>query len=426
MATKVVSNIQRSGMSTMVGILACQNDSYLKSLATNVVACNKIPTERSKKEKSLSDWNGYEIEFKDTILFPEGGGQPYDTGVAIVDGREVKVKNVQRDGLTAVHIVEEEIPENSKVELKLDWKRRLDHMQQHTGQHLLSAILDRRNLDTLAWNLGPKLCYIELPRKLTEIEVAEVQQEVDEEIFKNRPIEVKYPEQDKHAMVDHKVPDNYDLSKGVLRVVHIRGLDANPCCGTHLKGTGEIGALALLHSLPIRGTNSRLFFVAGDRVAKHASEMNSIVRKANALLSCQTEDIEDKITRLNAQIKELSSRERNWQSQVARFEATHIRQELQDKKFAILHKPDGTMDYLKSVEKELGKIEPGQGTVVLMSGLGKAGGSIVISGDETERISSKVKAIISNIKGGGKGKWQGKVSSWEKGAIEGILALKLD
>jgi misacylated tRNA(Ala) deacylase len=425
MATKIVSNIPRSGISTVVGILACQNDSYLKTLTTSVVACTKTPPP-SKKDRAASDWTGYEVEFEDTVLFPEGGGQPYDTGVAIVNGKEIKVKNVQRDGLTAVHLVDEEIPQNSRVELKVDWKRRLDHMQQHTGQHLLSAVLDKRNLETLAWNLGQKVCYIELPRKLSDEEVAEVQQEVNEEIFKNRPVEVEHPEQEKHDTVDHKVPENYDLAKGVLRVIHIDGLDANPCCGTHLKSTGEIGALALLHSLPIRGTNSRLFFVAGDRVAKYAADMNIVVRKANALLSCQTEEVEDKISRLSIQVKDLVSREKSWQSQVARFEAAQIIRDLEEKKLAILHKPEGTMDYLRVVEKELGKVEPGQGTLVLLSGIGKAGGSIVISGDKTDEIAGKVKEIITNVKGGGKGKWQGKVPAWEKGAIEGVLALKLD
>lgn len=424
MATKLVSNLPRSGLSTVVGRLACQNDSYLKSLRTKVVSCEKVAAKKEKSGEVV--WSGYEVEFQDTVLFPEGGGQPYDTGIVVVNGKQVKVKNVQRDGLTAVHLLEEEVPKDSEVELRLDWRRRLDHMQQHTGQHLLSAVLDKRNLETLGWNMGTKLCYIELPRKLTEEEVAQVQQEVNDEIFKNSPIHVAHPELEEHDSHDHKVPENYDLAKGVLRVIHIKGLDANPCCGTHLKSTGEIGALALLHSLPIRGTNSRLFFVAGDRVASYTAEMNTIVRKASALLSCQADEVEDKITRLNLQVKDLVSREKSWQAQVARFEAQQIRRDLQDRKLAILHKPDAAMDYLRTVEKELGKLEPGQGTLVLFTGLSKTGGSIVISGDKTDVVAAKVKEIVTNVKGGGKGKWQGKVPVWEKGAIEGILGLEVE
>ncbi|ANB12746.1 putative alanine--tRNA ligase [Sugiyamaella lignohabitans] len=415
MSATILSKTKRSGASTIVGLLACQADSYLQSLKTRVVSCNKA-------DKDL----GYEVEFENTVLFPEGGGQPFDTGVVVANGKEIPVSNVQRDGLTAVHIVQEELVKDSEVELKVDWARRWDHMQQHTGQHVLSAVLDRRNIETLGWNLGPKFCYIELPRKLSSEEVSDVQQECNDYIFKSLPIKVEQ-HQDKATTdtIDHKVPENYDLSKGVMRVVHISDLDANPCCGTHLANTSHIGTIALLHSQPIRGTNSRLFFLAGDRVARYAAEINEIVRKANAALSCQTEDIEEKINGLNNRIKELNAKERAWSAQVAKYEAGDIRHQLEANKFAILYKQDGTNDYLRLVEKELGKLKAGEGTVLLFTGLGKQGGSIVLYGDEADAYAVKVKELVKNVKGGGKGRFQGKVTAWEKGEIDSLLKISL-
>ncbi|KAA8916933.1 hypothetical protein TRICI_000900 [Trichomonascus ciferrii] len=406
----VLSGAARSGSSTIVGLLACQREPYLKSLKTHVVGCEKL------LDKKKQEVVGYELELKDTILFPEGGGQPFDTGSLKHGEDTISVSNVQRDGLTAVHIADKPVEPGTEVAVDLDWARRYDHMQQHTGQHLLSAVLDRRNVETVGWNLGPKFCYVELPRKLSAEEVAEVQEEVNQKIQEAINIKVEL-----NKDVDHKVPDNYDVDQGVVRVIHIGDLDSNPCCGTHLRNTAEISSITLLHSVGIRGTNSRLFFLAGNRVRKYASEAHEIIRKAGAALSCQPEDIEDKINRQNQAIKDLTSKERFWAGQVAKFEAQDLKRQLEQTKFAVLHKPDGSMEYLKNVEKELGKLEPGMGTYVLMCGQGKQGGAIVANGDEVESCVEKIKSAVPNVKGGGKGKWQGKVVSYEKGAIESLM-----
>lgn len=407
----VLSSAKRSGVSTIVGLLACQKDPYLQTLKTKVLSCEQV-TDKSGAVK------GYEVELEDTVLFPEGGGQPYDTGMI----NDVKVHNVQRDGLTAVHLMDSPVEPGAEVSVKVDWNRRLDHMQQHTGQHLLSAVLDKRKIETVSWNLGAKFCYIELPRKLSQEEVNEVQAEVNEYIRAALPIRLAVNE-DANG-VEHSIPEDYDLSKGVVRVVHIGDLDSNPCCGTHLKSTADISALSLLHSMPIRGTNSRLFFIAGERVNKYASEAHDILRRAGAGLSCQPEELEDKINKVNQTLKELYSREKFWSGQVAKLEAAQLKSQLEAGSLAVLHKPEGTMDYLKNVEKELGKFS--KGTLVLISGQGKQGGAIVASGENIDKCVEVIKDAVPNVKGGGKGKWQGKVPAWEKGSLDKLLeGLKL-
>lgn len=413
--TTVLSGAARSGVSTIVGLLACQRDPYLRSLKTQVVGCEKV---LDKKSKEIT---GYELELKDTVLFPEGGGQPNDTGIlkmATESGEEnvISVSNVLRDGLTAVHIADKPVEPGTEVTVNINWARRHDHMQQHTGQHLLSAILDKRNVETVSWGLGPKFCYVELPRKLTPEEVTEVQEEVNDKI--KEAIQVKTV---LNKDVDHNVPEDYDVNNGVVRVIHIGNVDENPCCGTHLKNTLEISSMALLHSVGIRGSNSRLFFLAGDRVYKYAAEAHELVRKAGAALSCQPDEIEDKINKQNQSLKDLYSREKFWSVQVAKYEAQELRQTLKEKKIAVLHKPDASVEYLKNIEKELGKLEPGMGTYVLISGQGKQGGAIVASGDDINGCVETIKSIVPDVKGGGKGKWQGKVLSWEKGSIESLM-----
>lgn len=390
--------------STIVGLLACQADSYLQNLKTKVVS-----TKQGK--------NGYEVLFEDTVFFPEGGGQPNDVGfIKLIgdDGEQISVKDVQRDGLNAVHYIDKDLKTGAEVEMKIDWRRRWDLMQQHTGQHLLSAILDKRDLNTLSWSMGAKFNYIELPRKMTSEEVSEVQQEVTDAISESIGIQVELPEDFK----DHHVPEDYDLSKGVIRVIKIGSLDCNPCCGTHLSNTSHIGALSLLHQQNIRGTNSRLFFMAGDRVSRYASEANDIIKKVNASLSCQTEDIESKLSKLNLQVKEAAAREKKLTEQLAKFESDSVKSQLGKDGVSCLYKPTGDANYLKTLEKELGKNF--SGTLVYYTGEPKKSGSIVVLGGDIDKYVAKIKEVVPEVKGGGKGKWQGKVVSWEKAALEAM------
>ncbi|KAF9570191.1 hypothetical protein EC968_002070, partial [Mortierella alpina] len=113
-----------------VGLLTCQHTPYLKQFTTTVLACSKKPN----KQKL------YEVQLQDTILFPEGGGQPCDYGTL---NETIEVKNVQRVGTSHVHHTSAPVEEGIEARLKVDWPRRFDHMQQHSGQHLVSAIFEQ-------------------------------------------------------------------------------------------------------------------------------------------------------------------------------------------------------------------------------------------------------------------------------------------
>lgn len=411
--------------STIVGLLSCQNEPYLKTLTTRVVGCTEIPKTKKTPAK-------YEIELEDTVLFPEGGGQPSDLGSFSFDNATVPVNYVKRDGLIAKHEVDSPVSVGTTVNVQVEWARRYDHMQQHTGQHLLSAIFDTRKLETLGWNMGEKFNYVELPRKVTRDELDSVQNEVNKAIQEGIEIstaivkgEDEKSESDP-AVTSEKIPDNYDVSSGVIRVVKIGELDKNPCCGTHLTSTREIGAISLLHTQSIRGTNCRVFFMCGDRVHKYATEAHSVIKMINSQLSCHTEDIESKITALNQSLKESLNREKMWMTDVAAFTASKSKQELETKGMSFVYKPEASMDFLNLVAKEIGDLGEGK-TAILACGQGTAGGAIMIIGDNLDAVSAKVKDIVVHVKGGGKGRWQGKVTKWEMGAAEALetYALKL-
>lgn len=304
------------------------------------------------------------------------------------------------------------------VVLEVDWARRFDHMQQHSGQHLISAVLDTMQIPTLAWNLGEKFSYVELPRKLTDEEVAAVEDRCNEVIRQALTIWVEIP--DKDLVNKQKLPDDYDADSGVLRVVHIGDLDANPCCGTHLSNTREMNSIVLLHQVPNKSTNSRLFFLIGDRVRKYAAENHALMRRLNARLSCQTDEIEAKVARLETLLRDSLKREKMWASEVVINEAVTVKQALQEHKRAFIYRPDAALDYLTSLVGEIGAFE---GLLVLACGAVKSPGALMVLGEGADVFAASVResGIVKSLKGGGKGgKWQGKVAEWEKGEPEAL------
>ncbi|ODV93402.1 hypothetical protein PACTADRAFT_47041 [Pachysolen tannophilus NRRL Y-2460] len=401
--------------STIVGALACQRESYLKKLTTRVVNCN----EQIYRDES-SSLPRYQIELEDTILFPLGGGQPSDQGYISYNDKKIPVLSVIRDGLIARHITPEPIQVGTEVELSLDWKRRFDHMQQHTGQHLLSAILDRYELPTLSWAMGEMINYVEIPRKLTEEEIEKINEEVNDAIYANIEVNVEVPHKDQ---VDKsKMPEDYDLEKGILRVVHIGNLDSNPCCGTHLSSTLQINSICLLHQASVRGTNSRLFFLAGDRVRKYAKYSHNILKNLNSTLSCQTDEILDKVSLLSNNLQKTSKRETNWIKEIVNYKVEDLKKNFEKNDFDYLYRPDVGLEFINQIFKDINQFlkENPSKNLVLLSGEGKTGGSLIIMGNKTDEIASSMKKLIKNLKGGGKGKFQGKITSFEKNETENI------
>lgn len=433
--------------STIVGALACQKNSFLKSFQTVVVSCKEyepIMTSRDKqnkgkkKEEKAPAEKLYAVELEDTILFPEGGGQPYDFGsIVLPDETKVEVKQVLRKELTAVHVVPEPVEPGSSVTLSLDWDRRIDIMQQHTGQHLISAVFDRYDLETLSWSMGDMINYIELPKKVDETLLEEVSQKLNDLILENIPITVTTPDEHGGEIDTKKIPEDYDLSKGIVRIVKIGELDANPCCGTHLTYTGQIQAVSFLHQVNIRGGNSRLHFICGSRVSKQLANYHKMLKEVlGSVLSCQIEEVGSKVAELNANYKKSQSRESGLLKQLANIRAVEVFTKFKngDSDIATIYREDNGPEYLTLFHKELttlinankdsGVNLTDKCTVVLLNGDYKSGtgGMVKVLGPKAEEILAELKKLITNIKGGGKGaSFQAKVTKYEKGEVETAL-----
>lgn len=432
----------------IVGALRCQKDSYLQTFDTRVISCMEyVPPKveqsgKSKTKKSTDPTkvrtNGdsgqaqtWHIELEDSILFPEGGGQHTDHGTITPLNNHAKdsaipIRSIQRHGLRCIHFSPSPIEPGTPVRQTVDFTRRWDLMQQHTGQHLLSAVMDGMELPTLGWSMGQpgEMNYVELPRKPSDEEIKMIQGKCNELIRKNLSITVETPE----GKGSDSLPDDYDKEKGVVRFIKIGDLDYNACCGTHLQQSSHIGVILLHHTQPVRGTNSRLYFTAGDRAVNLATESINGLRNIAVSMSSSSapDDVAAGVHRLSDQVSEARKKEKKMLAEIAIFEGDRIKTALQSRESVFSHRPSDGLDFVNLVVFEIKETVKERGVAVLCSGEPKSVGSIVIFGksDLVERMAAKVKEVVSTAKGGGKGeKWQGKVTEWQKGEIEALKAV---
>lgn len=384
----------------VVGDLACQHDTYLTTLTTRVYGCTK-----SKKGKGDE---AYELQLYDTILFPEGGGQPWDHGYLITDNAKIKINKILRRKLEAIHFSAQPIEEETEVRVELQWERRIDHAQQHSGQHLLSAVLDQYDIPTISWAMGTDIVYVEvanLPENLHEVE-----DKCNDYIRQNLPITVRQTSERKESDLKD-LPADYDASAGVVRIVSIGGIDQNPCCGTHVRSTSELNSLSILYTSTIRGSNSRIHFVVGGRVQKQLRDVYNRNRGVGTLLSCGLPEIPDKVVGLQSQMKELMKTERLLKAELAAIDSKNLEDALRSSGKGFMHRPFGDTEFLNQVLSLMD--QPLSGLCVMVAGE-ISGSSIIIAGphDEVKRVSEELKTQVPGIKGGGRsGKWQGKSPS---------------
>ena len=310
-------------------ILKCQEDSYVQSLSrVSVLECRrhvpstKWPVSIIKDYKNLFDshFSGtksdlilYEVELSQTVIFPEGGGQPFDKGKIVDDSNtEVTIFAAMRndeDGRTW-HLINKKLDENTVVSIYLDWKRRLDHMQCHSAQHLLSAIADTEfKLSTVSWCLKPmgpsqdEPCYVDLSglKTLEPKDLQILEDRVNEQIKNNHKIISKVYSSDEFKSLENIRLKALPNSNFPIRVIEIEGIDINTCCGTHVKSTCEIQLFKILKVLklkpilPDHENSIRLFFVAGVRAQKMLSNYCNIFKDLNKHLSCNKEEAPDRV-----------------------------------------------------------------------------------------------------------------------------------
>lgn len=288
-----------------------------------MVSCRpaELQTEGSNGKKVLS---GFHVVLEDTLLFPEGGGQPDDHGTI----NDISVLRVTRRGEQADHFTQTPLDPGSQVLVRVDWERRFDHMQQHSGQHLITAVADHLfKLKTTSWELGRFRSAIELdtPSMTTE-QVAAIEQSVNEKIRDRLPVNVRELSLDDPEVEQVRGRGLPDDHAGPVRVVSIKGVDSNMCCGTHVSNLSDLQVIKILGTEKGKKNKTNLIFLAGNRVLKWMERSHGTEKALTALLKCGAEDHVEAVKKLQNSTKILQKNNLN----LLRDLAVHIAHSLRN------------------------------------------------------------------------------------------------
>lgn len=253
-----------------------------------------------------------------TAFYPTGGGQPFDTGflngVEVVDVEEV-------DGEIR-HYINGKLAEGNPVEGAIEWDRRFDHMQQHAGQHILSASFeDLYGYKTVSFHLGKDTLTIDLDTEnLSADEAAKVEELANQVILGNRPIVTKWV--DEVELKQYRLRKKLSVSNNI-RLVIIPDFDYNGCGGTHPNSTAEIGSLKIL-GWERQKKMVRVEFICGKRVLNKLGQKHEVIKELTALLNAPEQDMSSTVIRLLAQKKDLEKTIEEMKDQLLKFEANEI------------------------------------------------------------------------------------------------------
>uniref|UniRef100_A0A3Q2QZ97 Alanyl-tRNA synthetase domain containing 1 n=1 Tax=Fundulus heteroclitus TaxID=8078 RepID=A0A3Q2QZ97_FUNHE len=278
----------------------CQRDCYMKEFITSVVSCcpAELKQEVNGKKEILK---GFNVILQDTVLFPEGGGQPDDRGLI----GEVPVLRVTRQGSDAVHFVSSPLEVGQEVRVKVDWERRFDHMQQHSGQHLITALADTMfGYKTTSWDLGRQRSTIELDTpSVKAAQLQELEEAVNEKIRSHVPVHVQLLSLDDPAVEKVRSRGLPDDHAGPIRIIDIEGVDANMCCGTHVTNLSHLQVIKLLGTEKGKKNKINLIFLAGNRVLKYAEKSYSTERSLVSLLKTGPDEHVEAVDKLQKSVK---------------------------------------------------------------------------------------------------------------------------
>jgi len=257
-----------------------------------------------------------------TAFYPSSGGQPFDTGT-IGTARVVDV--VDRADGAIVHVLEGGTAQAIRDQVsathargRIDWSRRFDHMQQHTGQHVLSAAFERvLGVRTLSLHLGVDGSTIDLARGVTPSEIEHAEEEANRIMWGNRPVTIRFADAEEAARLPLR---KESAREGILRLIEVEDFDLSACGGTHVSRTGEIGIIAVGATERIRG-GSRVEFFCGSRALRSHRRLRDIIAAGSKLASVGGAELPAAIERLQGEVKELKRAAKDLHSRLAHYEA---------------------------------------------------------------------------------------------------------
>jgi alanyl-tRNA synthetase len=266
-----------------------------------------------------------------TCFYPTSGGQPFDVGtlggfpvVDVVDEDDGSIGHVVDRSTGTTHTSSGSAPDlrvGDRVHGAIDWARRFDHMQQHSGQHVLSAAFDRLlNVRTVSFHLGGAASTIDLARDVSAKEIMAAEDAANEVVWQDRPVSIRFATAAEAAQLPlRKEP----VREGTLRLIDVQDFDLSACGGTHVARTGAIGSIVVGGSERFKG-GSRIEFYCGGRTVQRFRALRDTIASATKLLSAGLDDLPASIERIQADAKDQKRALTALQTELARFRAGEL------------------------------------------------------------------------------------------------------
>ncbi|NXS61227.1 AASD1 protein, partial [Brachypteracias leptosomus] len=383
--------------------------------ATKVVSCREAEL---RPEGGGDPVRGFQVVLEDTILFPEGGGQPDDRGLI----GDVPVLRVTRRGPEAVHFVQAPLEPGSDVLLSLDWDRRFDHMQQHSGQHLITAITEQMfGFKTTSWELGRQRSVIELDTpSMTMEQIETLERSVNKKIRERVPVTVRELAADDpeiETVRGRGLPSDH---AGPVRVVDIEGVDSNMCCGTHVSNLSDLQVIKLLGTEKGKKNKTNLVFLAGNRVLKSIEQSHSSEKALTSLLKNGPGEHVEAVRRLQSAVKLLQKNNLNLLRDIAVLIARDFKSK-PDQDLFVLHRKEGDFEFMNIIANEIGTEET---LLFLTVGDEKEAGLFLLAGpvEAVENLGPRVAELLGGKGAGKRGRFQGKATKMgRRGEVQALL-----
>lgn len=265
-----------------------EQDAFLAQFEGTVLSC-----EKSKK--------GFDVVLDRTAFYPEGGGQPYDMGT--LGGVQV-LEVHSRDG-EIVHTCGGPLEPGKTVAGEIDWDRRFDLMQQHSGEHIVSGLAHKLwGCENVGFHLGAEVVTIDFDRPLTGEQCARLEERANQYLWTDTPVEITYPSREELDRIQYR---SKKALAGQVRIVTFPGADCCACCGTHVRSAGQVGLVKLLSMQKFRA-GVRIELVCGSRALRYLSGVMEQNTRVSRLLSAKVFETGAAVERLLGENEALKAR----------------------------------------------------------------------------------------------------------------------
>ena len=265
-----------------------EDNPYLTSFSAQVLTC-------------VQGKKGWDITLNQTAFYPEGGGQPYDLG--ILGGTQV-LEVHEREG-HIVHTCTAPLKPGLQVEGTVDWTRRFDLMQNHSGEHIVSGLAHKKyGCDNVGFHMGSDMITIDLNTELTPAQVQELEEEANQYLWEDHPVQITYPSAEDLMHLAYRSKKAID---GPVRIVSFPGADTCACCGTHVSSSGQVGLIKLLSCQKFR-SGVRIELLCGTRAFSYLSQVWEQNHTVSNLLSVKALETSRGVQRQLEEIQTLKNR----------------------------------------------------------------------------------------------------------------------